>query len=96
MVVPLEPTFALDLWTLFVDYVFGGFWLSVFGMTLVMFIIMGFLGRISIFSCSWYCTMFVLCMSLGYGYVTVNMILSLSMIVAFMFSLKGYIERGGQ
>ena len=95
MVVPI-PLGSLDLWTLLVDLVFGGFWMSVIGMALVIFIIMGFLGRISIFTCQWYISMFVLSMSLGYGMATVNLVLSTILVVMFMFSLRGYLDRTGQ
>ena len=94
--VVIESSGALDLYVLFVDMVFGGFWFSVIGMALVMFIIMGFLGRISVYTCTWYIAMFILSMSLGYGFTTVNILISLSLILAFMFSLQGYLERKGQ
>ena len=83
---------ALDLWTLFVQYVFGGFWIAVIGLTLVMFVIMGILGRISIYTVTWYLIMFILAMSLGFGYVTLNILITLAMIIAFFFSWKSYID----
>jgi len=83
---------AFDLWTLFVDYVFGGFWIAVIGLALMMFIIMGPLGRISIYSVIWYLLMFVLAMTLGYGVVTINIAITLSLVVAFFFSMFRYIE----
>ena len=81
---------ALDLWTLFVSGVFGGFWMSIVGLMLVMFIIMGVLGRISIYSVTWYCIMFLLAMTLGYGYVTLNIFITLALLVAFYFSWMRY------
>ena len=90
-----EMSGALDLWTLFVVYVFGNFWIAVLALTLVMYIIMGIFGRISIYSCTWYAAMFILVMALGYGYVTVNILISLGLLVAFYFALKGYMDRGG-
>jgi hypothetical protein len=86
---------ALDLWTLFVNYVFGGFWLAVIGLALLMFVVMGILGKISIYSCTWYMVMFVLAMGLGYGYVTLNIIITLVLVVAFLFSGKNYLDRTG-
>lgn len=85
---------ALDLWNLFVNQVFGGFWLAVVGIALVIFIIMGVLGRISIYSVTWYCVMFILAMALGYSYVMINLAITLALIIALIFSWKGYIDRG--
>ena len=85
---------ALDFWTLFVNYVFGGFWIAVLGLTLVMFIIMGVLGRISIYSATWYCVMFIAAMSLGYGFVTINILITLMLLVASYFSWRRYIDQG--
>ena len=81
---------ALDLWTLFVSGEFGGFWMTVVGLMLVMFIIMGVLGRISIYSVTWYCVMFLLAMTLGYGFVTLNIFITLALLVAFYFSWVRY------
>lgn len=83
---------ALDLWTLFVHYVFGGFWISIVGLVLVMFVIMGVLGRISIYSVTMYLIMFVLAMTLGYGMTTINILITFSLIVGFYFSWKSYTD----
>lgn len=83
---------ALDLWTLFVHYVFGGFWIAIIGLMLVMFIIMGVLGRISIYSVTWYLVMFFFAMSLGYGYVPLNILITVVLLVAFYFSGKSYLD----
>jgi hypothetical protein len=85
---------VLDYWDLFVNNVFGGFWLAVFGILLLLFIIMGVLGRISIYSVTWYCLMFMLAMGLGYSYVIVNIVITLLLIIGVIFSWKGYTDRG--
>jgi len=85
-------TEALDLWTLFVVNTFGSFWFAVIGLTLVMFIIMGVLGRMSIYSVTWYCLMFISAMSLGYGYVLLNIIITLLLLIATFFSWQRYID----
>jgi len=82
----------LDLFSLFVQYTFGGFWMAVLGLALLIFIIMGVLGRMSIYSVTWYVVMFILAMTLGYGYVTLNVFITLALIVAFIFSWKSYID----
>lgn len=81
---------VLDLWTLFIDYVFGGFWVAVAGIALLLFIVMGVLGRISIYSVTWYLVMFALAMALGYGIVIVNVLITLSLLIAVYFSIDRY------
>jgi hypothetical protein len=83
---------TFDLWTIFVQYVFGGFWLAVICIALLIFIIMGFMGRISIYSTSWYILLFFLSMTLGYGFVTLNTLITLSLLVAFFFSMQRYLD----
>lgn len=57
---------AYDLYTVFVEAVFGGFWLSVLGLAGVMFILMGPLGGLSQFTTMHYCMIFIYAMALGY------------------------------
>lgn len=83
---------ALDLWQLLVVQTFGGFWMAVFGIALLIFIIMALLGRISIYSTTWYIIMFILTMTIGYGYIFLNIMITLSLLIAFYFSWKSYID----
>jgi hypothetical protein len=57
---------AMDLYQVFVEYIFGGFWLSVFGLSGIMFIIMGLIGGLSPLTTITYCGVFVLAMAIGY------------------------------
>jgi len=77
---------VLDLWGLFVDGVFGGFWVAVFGIAILMFIIMGVLGRISIYSTTVYILMFVLAMTLGYGWILVSTLITTLLLFYFFNS----------
>lgn len=88
----LELTGALDFWNLFVNGVFGGFWMAVIGLMAVMFIIMGVLGRISIYTVTWVLIMFFLAMTLGYGFVTLNIFITLALLIAFYFSWVRYLN----
>jgi hypothetical protein len=90
-----EPTGAFDLWTLFVDYTFGNFWMTVIGLIFVMFIIL-LLGRISIFSNLLFCLMFLLAITLGYGLVIVNIFITLLLVIGTIFSIKSYIDARSQ
>ena len=84
---------ALDMWTLFVEYVFGSFWMATAGIMLLMFIIMGVLGRMSIYSVTWYCAFFLMAMTLGYGFVSLSIIIELALLVGLMFSWRNYLEK---
>ena len=83
---------ALDLWDLFVNNIFGGFIMAVAGITLLIFIIMGILGRMSIYSTTWYCIMFLLAMGLGYGYAITSIAITLMLIISLIFSITSYIN----
>jgi hypothetical protein len=83
---------ALDFFGLFVSYVFGSFWLAVIGLVFVMFVIMGVLGRVSIWTTMWYCILFVQVMALGYGFVLITTVITLIIFIYFMFSWRGYVE----
>ncbi len=92
----IETLGALDLYTIFINYIFGGFWMAILGLTLLIFIIMGVLGRMSIYTVTWYCAMFILSLTIGYGYITLNIFITIILIIALIFSIKGFLDRGGQ
>jgi hypothetical protein len=58
---------APDLYNVFVETIFGGFWISVVGLVGIMFIIMGLIGGLSPLTTMTYCGIFVLSMAIGYG-----------------------------
>ena len=88
----VEQIFPLDFWNVFVVYVFGGFWIAVIGLMLLMFVIMGVLGRISIYSVTWYCGFFLLCMTLGYGFIFLNLIITVILVIFFIFSWMSFFK----
>lgn len=92
----VEPTGALDLFTLLVGYIFGNFWITIIGLAAIMFLIMGWLGRISIYSCMWMLMCFAAIMAFGYGVTIVSTLILTAIVLAFIYSLIGYINRGGQ
>jgi len=77
---------ALDFWTVFVSYTFGSFWLAVVGLILLFFIIMAVMGKISIETITWFNTLFLLAMALGYGLVLITTILNLALLIYFIFA----------
>ena len=58
--------FAPDLYGVFVESVFGGFWLSVAGLAFVMFIIMTIVGGLSMWTTLTYLGFFIMTMAIGY------------------------------
>lgn len=58
--------FAPDLYAVFVESVFGGFWLSIAGLAFVMFVIMTIIGGLSMWTTLTYIGFFILSMSIGY------------------------------
>ena len=62
----MMPIPAYDLYQVFVEYVFGGFWLSIIGLMFVMFVIMALIGGLSSWTTMTYCGLFLLAMSIGY------------------------------
>ena len=57
---------AYDLYQVFVENVFGGFWISVIGLMVIMFIILGLIGGLSAWTSMTYCGIFFLAMAIGY------------------------------
>lgn len=85
----------MDLWTLFVENIFGGFWISVMGLAVTMFIIMA-LGGVSILSIMLFLMTFFMAMAMGYGYAIITVSLSILVLGWVTFQVISWIERGGQ
>lgn len=56
-----------DLWAVFVEAIFGGFWLSIFGLMFIIGIIL-VLGGISALTIIYFELIFLFSMVIGYGY----------------------------
>jgi len=56
-----------DLWEVLVESVFGGFWISVFGMIMIFWIILS-IGKVSRWTTLNFNLMFLFCMTAAYGY----------------------------
>jgi len=85
---------AYDLYTIFVEAVFGGFWLSVLGLATIMFILMGPLGRLSQFTVMMFCIIFVYAMALGYTQPLILISIWTLLIGWFVYQLFKYINSG--
>ena len=85
--------FPFDLYTLFVENVFGGFWLAIVGLAVIIFIIMAAFGRMSAFSSIIYLMLFVLAMALGYGAAWIFVLLLLVVIIYFITQVYSFVGR---
>jgi hypothetical protein len=70
----------LDFWSLFVEYTFGGFWLAVIGIAGIMLVIMGILGKMSMFTVTWYLAFFLLAMTMGAGINLLNVLITIALL----------------
>jgi hypothetical protein len=82
----------LNLYDVFVNYVFGGFWFSVLGLAGIMFVIMGPIGGITAFSVLFYLAMFFMAMGIGYGQAIVTVPIFVAVLIWFVWNIVKYIE----
>ena len=73
----------MDLWSLLVEYTFGGFYSAIFGMALVFLVIL-MMGGVSIFTALWFCGIFLFIMFLANG--TLIVVLPISILIIYMFA----------
>jgi uncharacterized membrane protein len=77
-----------DLWTFFVSQLFGGFWLAVFGIALLLIIILAVFGKLNKMTVINYLLIYFMCMTIGYGYRWITALLGMAIIVSFYLSWK--------
>ncbi len=77
---------ALNLWDLFVEYVFGNFWLAVIGIGLGLGLIL-IMGGISFLTSTLFLASYMLAMVLGYGYPLVSLVIMGGAFIFFIFQL---------
>jgi hypothetical protein len=65
----------LNLWDLFVEYLFGSYWLAIFFIALIFFIIL-MLGSVSYYTVIIFLLYFLLAMSMGYGYPLITVVIA--------------------
>jgi len=88
----------LDLWSLLVEYVFGGFYVAIFGMALIFLIIL-MMGGVSIFTALWFCAIFLFVMFLGNGVWLIVLPVSILIIYMLVKGFTAFVDayyRGGQ
>jgi hypothetical protein len=80
----------LDLWTFFVDQLFGGFWIAVFGIGLLIWLIIGVFGRLSKISQINYLLLYFMVMTIGYGYRWLTAIIGTLLLAGLYLEWKNY------
>lgn len=84
---------VVDLYALFVEQVFGGFWISTVALAgLIMIIFM--LGGVSMWTGLIYDGVFLLCMGIGWGTSIISIFISVAVLFYFFMEVKGFIDRG--
>jgi hypothetical protein len=87
----------MDLWLFLVEYVWGGFYTTIFGMAMIFLIIL-MMGGVSIFTALWFCAIFLFVMFLGNGVWLVVVPVSILIIYMFVRGFTAFIDadyRGG-
>jgi len=100
LVLTLQPVMAyevrsampgLNLWDLFVEYVFGNFWMAVIGLGLLLGLIL-IMGGISFITATLFLSSYMLAMVLGYGYPLISLIILGGSFIFFIFQLWKWFE----
>ena len=81
----------IDLWTLLVVNLFQSFWLAVLGLTALFYIIL-VIGRVSQVTTINFLSIFILAMSIGYGFALISILLSMAILVLHLFAIPRLIN----
>ena len=84
----------MDLWSLFVENIFGGFWLSIGGILVVMNIIL-MMGGVGFLTVIIFSAFFILAMAIGYGHPIITIPIVIAIFTGFILELIGFMESGG-
>lgn len=84
----------IDLYTLLVEQLAGGFWISIV-MLMTFFLILFAMAGVSFFSVLIFMGVFMFSMGLGYFMPTIIVLMAVAALVYFGMSVMGYVERGG-
>lgn len=82
---------SINLWTLLVDNLVGGFFLTVLLLAILLFLIMGVFGRMSRMSVIYYIMLFMMVMGYSYGYRIISIFITLAIFIWVYLQYKGYL-----
>ena len=77
---------TFDLWTFFVENLFGSFWLAILGIAIIMFVILAIMGKLAKLTVIYIMSLFLMIMTVGYGYKWITVL------IGFFILLFVYIE----
>lgn len=81
----------IDLWTLLVVDLFQGFWPAIIGISAMMWIIL-VIGKVSQVTTLNFLSIFVLAMSLGYGYSLISIGLTIGILIIHLLAIPRLIN----
>ena len=84
----------MDLWTLFVENIFGGFALTIIGFVMILGLIL-MMGSVSIVSVIFFMITFLLAMTFGYGEPLITIGCVVVILVWWVMQFQGFLDRGG-
>lgn len=79
----------MNLWDVFVEQVFGSFWMAVIALSLIILIIL-WMGNISAWTSMAYVTMFIFALAIGYGPALITIILFIGLLSWAVFEILQY------
>lgn len=85
----------IDLWTLLVQGIFGGFWGCIFGLSM-LFYIMFMIGRVSQVTALNFIMVFIFAMSIGYGYAGYSILIWIAFITIQWMAIPKLINSAQQ
>jgi hypothetical protein len=72
---------GLNLWDLLVNQIFGNYWLCIFGIGVIIFLIMGILGKMSAQTVTNYLLVYLIIFSVGYGYRWLGSLIAIILLI---------------
>lgn len=85
------PFPMINLWDLFVEYMFGSFWLAVFFIALIFFIIL-MLGGISYYTVIIFMLYYFTAMAIGYGYPLITVAVAAFALIYMLYQIFRVLE----
>jgi hypothetical protein len=83
---------SVNLWDLFVVYLFGGYWMSILGLALLIFVILAIMGRMSRVSTIYYLMFFMMTMALGWGLKILTVFIGIAIMTFLYFSFESWVN----
>jgi len=83
---------TFDLWTFFVENLFGSFWLAILGIVIMIFCILAIVGKISNLTVIYIISLFLMIMTVGYGYKWITVLIGFFILLFVYMEYKKALE----